>query len=182
MKERYSFLKTPLDNPFPRPSEGHKFENGSFNSGEKNILITSMTIHTDGIVVDSRTSTEDNDSFLEDGITWASKEYGLPSVNELPIKRVYASELNVAFDKQPSFFDKRLTSFLGDASSILGDKALGFAGFSLSTEQGIGVQAQVFKFEIEINTGFDENRYYSYAPTTTSKHFKLLEMLEKAST
>src|SRR5262245_4929253 len=86
MKERYAFLKTPLDNPFPPPNEGYKFEHGMFRKGENSILLTSMTVHADGVVVESRSSTEDSDAFLEDVVTWASKEYGLPSLNELPIK------------------------------------------------------------------------------------------------
>jgi len=186
IKARYSFIKTPLDYPFPPPAgEGLKFENGAFKGQSGTILIVSMTLHDDGIVLETRSSTDDGDAFLEDLLIWGSNEYGLPSYRELQIKKIYASELNVSFLKTPVIFNSKLDPFLKEASSIIGDEKKGktdFLGFQLATDPGLSDKPPMFRFEREINIPFKENRYYSFAPTTTAAHLKLLEKLEEVAT
>lgn len=186
MKARYNFLKTPLDNLGPPPAgEGYKFENGGYNSKSGTILIVSVTMHDDGIVVDTKSSTDDGDAFLEDLLSWGNKEYGLPSYAELPIKRIYVSELNVAFSKTPVIFNSKLAPFLNEVGSIIGDERRGktdFQGFQLSTDPEFSDKPPMFRFEREINTAFKENRFYSSSPTTTAAHIKLLERLEEVAT
>jgi hypothetical protein len=187
MKVRYSFLKTPLDNPFPKPEEGYKYENGAFNGKNGSVIITSMTIHNDGIVVDTRSSTDDGDAFLEDAITWGNKEFGLQPYAALPINKIYASELNVVFENAPLILNPKLSKFINDVSSAfvgLGKGNVDFLGFQLTTDTSVSDKTApaVFRFEREISTAHSENRYYSLAPTTTDEHIKLLEKLEKLTT
>lgn len=186
MKVRYSFLKTPLDGPIPTPpNEGYKFENGVFNGKNGAVQIVSMTSHGDGIVIDTRSSTDDADLFLEDVISWASKEYNLPALSDLPVKRIYASELNVFFKRAPAIFNPKLAPFLKEASSIIGNEKKGksdLLGFQLSTDYALSDRPAQFRFEREINVPYEENRYYSFAPTTTDAHIKLLEKLGKLAT
>lgn len=184
IKAKYNFLKTPLDIPVPASGD-MKFEFGSFAAKNGAVTITAMTLHADGLVVDTRSSTDDGDAFLEDVIAWVSKDYGLPSYNDLPIKRLYASELNLTLDKTPKIFDTKMASFLSEANSILGQDRGGkaeFVGFQVGPDPTLTDKAAPFRFEREINTAFEENRYYSFSPTGTAVHFKLLELLEKAIT
>jgi len=184
IKNRYSFFKSPLDNP-PPPVEAHKYEGGKFNGKRGDILIVSMALHNDGIVVDTRSSTDDGDAFLEDMISWVGKEYSLPSHTELPIKKLYASELNVVFSNSPAIFNSKLTPFLNAVSSAIGNDKIGkadFLGFHLGTDQTRSKAPFEFKFEREVNTTFEENRYYSFSPTKTEIHIKLLEQLEQLAT
>jgi hypothetical protein len=184
LKARYSFLKTPLDKPLSAPKDDDKFENGAFVGKNGTVLITSVVLHSDGIVVDTRSSTDDGDAFLEDALDWLSKEYSLPSYTEVPIKRIYASELNVIFEKTPRLLDSRLLPFLDELSSIIGDKRTGKADFlslQLGTDQTLSDKPVPFRFEREINTPFAENRYYSLAPTKTDLHLGLLRKLEEVT-
>ncbi len=184
IKARYSFLKTPLDNPFPKPNEGYKYENGAFKGKNGVVQIVSMTTHDDGVVIDARSSTDDADLFMEDLMAWANKEYGLPSLSELPAKRLHVSELNVAFENAPKIFNQKLAPFLDDVSSAINDKSKGkaeFVGFQLGADQTLSVNPAMFRIEREANTLSGENRYYSFAPTKTDVHLKLLEKLEKVA-
>ena len=182
VKARYNFLKSPLDFPTPPPSnEGYKYESGVFNSKSGRVMIVHMTIHGDGVVVETRSSTEDGDSFLEDVTSWVSKEYGLPSHTDLPIRRIYASELNVSYSKPPTIFNPKIAPLINEISSAIGDERKGKADFlslQLSTDQTRSTQPAIFKFEREINVAFEENRFYSFAPIQTDPHIKLLEKLE----
>jgi len=179
LKARYGFAKSPLDGPPPRQNEGSRFEDGVFQGKNGNIAINSVAIHADGIVVDTRSSTSDGDAFLEDAFSYLSKEHSFPSLADLPAKRVYASELNVAFDNPPKILDPKLASFLKEAGSILSKETGGVAdvvGFIVGPNT-TSTSPNPFRFEREIGVDFKENRYWSYAPTTTEAHIKLLELL-----
>jgi hypothetical protein len=183
-KDRYSFLKTPLDKQPNDPKEEDRFEHGVFIGKNGPVQIMRVALHSDGIVVDTRSSTDDGDAFLEDALNWISKEYGLPPHTEAPIDRVYASELNVIFEKTPRILDSRLTPFLDELSSIMGSETRGkadFLGLQLSTDQTLSNKPVPFRFEREINTPFAERRYYSSAPMKTDVHLRLLHRLEEVS-
>lgn len=183
MKVRYSFLTTPLDGPIhPPANEGYKFELGAFEGKNGTVQITSMTTHGDGIVVDTRSSTDDADMFLEDIFAWANKEFGMPSLAELPVKRIYVSELNVAFSRAPIMLNPQLSSFVDDITSAFGDESKGKAeagGFWIATDPTLSNKSPTFRIDREINTSFEENRFYSFAPTKTDVHLKLLRKFEK---
>lgn len=182
LKTRYNFRRTPMDNVQVGQTEGLKFENGEFLGTNGIVEIVSVTLHNDGIVVDMRSTTEDCDSFLEDALTWLSNEYGLPSYSDLPIKRIYVSELNVIFEKAPIIINPKLAPFIKELSKEIGSDRIGdldFMSLYLSPDQTLSNNPPQFRFEREINTPFSENRYYSFSPTTTDIHVKLLTKLEK---
>lgn len=182
LKSRYSFLKSPADFPTAAPNEPVKFENGAFSGKNGTVLIASVTLHNDGIVVDTRSSTDDCDEFLEDALNWMSSEYGLAAYADIPMKKMYISELNVIFDKQPKIVNPKLVPFIKELSSLIGSEQIGDAHFMslcLSTDQTLSANAPQFRFEREINTPFGENRYYSFSPTTTDVHLDLLAKLEE---
>ena len=182
MKARYKFLRTTLDNPAAPPSTEFKYENGAFDRKNGPVSIVSMTLHNDGIVVDTRSSTDDADSFLEDVIDWMSKEYGLPPHTEMPVKRIYVSELNVSFPRAPVFLNQKFAPLVDEISSTISDDIAGkvdFLGFQLATDRNRGNRQATFRIEREINTEIGENRYYAFATAKTDTHIKLLKMLEK---
>ena len=183
LKDRYSFMKSPLDRPIPPPpNEGYKYENGAFKGKNGVVQIVSLTTHNDGVVIDTRSSTDDADLFMEDLMAWANKEYGLPSLSELPAKRLHVSELNVAFENAPKFLNQKLASFFDEVTSAISNKSKGkaeFLGFQLGTDQALSDKPAIFRIDREVNAPIGENRYYSFAPTSTAAHLKLLEKLEK---
>ena len=183
VKARYDFLKTPFDGPMPPPNnEGVKFENGAFKGKNGVVEITSLTMHNDGIVIDTRSSTDDADLFMEDLINWTHKEFGLPALSELPAKRIYASELNVVFKRAPEIINPKLAPFLENLDAEIGDGhkgKLSVLSLQFSTDQTLSKSPGIFRLDREINVPFDENRFYSFSPTKTDFHIKLLEKLEK---
>lgn len=183
IKARYEFLKSPYDNNTAGTGDA-KYELGGFkNKRGTSIQIGSFTLHNDGIVVDTQSSTDDGDAFLEDVFEWLGKEFGLPQVGITPVTRIYASELNVSLEKPPAFLNPKLKSFLEDVSTATGDEKkgkMGFLGFQLITDPERSPRPAQFRFEREVNTSIDGDRYYSFAPIKTSEHIKLLEKLEAA--
>jgi len=185
LKTRYNFLKTPFDSPASAMQGGElKFEHGVFSGKNGPVQILTLTLFADGLVVDTRSSTEDGDAFLEDATSWISKEFGLPLYTELPIKRIYASEINLIFEKIPKILDPQLAPFLKEASEVIGDKKIGkteFIGLQIGTDPALSETPKMFRFEREINTPFEQNRYYSSAPIKTEAHLKLLEKLDEVT-
>lgn len=182
LKTRYGFQKSPFDAPasIPSSNEGAKYENGFFNSKNGSVVITSLTIHNDGFVVDGRTSTDDCEAFAMDVLTWISKEHGLPDPNEVPISRLYASELNVSYERAPALLNPKLNRFFSDVSAAIADERTGqadFLSFQFSTDPTKSPRQATFRLDREINVPFDQNRYYSYASTKTDTHIELLRLL-----
>ena len=185
MKTRYNFQKTPLDKPIQDTSTNFKYEDGMFKGRNGTISITSMTIHEDGIVIEAKSSTEDGDAFLEDALVWCSQEFGLATYSELPITKIYASELNVSFKQTPAIFNPKFLPLLEKVTTAINDVNKGnseFLGFQLSTDFARSEKPAQFKFEREINVPFKDNRFYSFSQTTTESHIKLLKEIEKLST
>jgi hypothetical protein len=181
IKTRYQFLKSPYDNSTAGTQEA-KYELGGYKTKRgETIQIDTVILHMDGVIVDCRSSTEDADEFLEDAFAWLSAEHGLPPIGTFPLKRLYASELNVELDKQPAFLTPKLTEFLRVASEALGDPKkgeLGFLGFSLTTDPEQSPRPAQFRFEREIHTPLDSKRFYTFAPIQTRVHIRLIQQLE----
>lgn len=181
LKDRYEFLKGPFDNATIGTPDV-KYEGGGFKTASgTTIQIISLTLHGDGIVVDTMSSTDYADAFLEDVFRWLGKDYGLPSPTDSPIKRIYVSELNVAFEKAADFLNPKLKAFVDLVSATIGDEqggGVGFLGFQLTTDPTRTPRPNVFRMDREINTSIEDNRFYSLAPVKTGEHIQLLEKLE----
>jgi len=180
IKARYQFLKTPFENATVGTAEP-KYEHGGFKTKRgTEIQITSVIAHSDGVVVDTTSTTDDGDAFLEDIFDWLGR-FGIPAPSALPIKRIYASELNVALDRPPAFLNPKLMPFVEELASLMSDDKkgpVGFLGFQLTTDPERSPRPSQFRFEREINTSIDDNRYYSFAPIKTADHIRLLEKLD----
>jgi len=179
LKSRYGFSKTPLDGPIAQPGGNIKFEDGAFSVNGGAVAISQLSFLDSAIVVDTRSTTENADSFLIDAIGWASKEYGIGSAEGLPIRKYYLSELNVGFDKELPIINQKLKDFISTVSSVVGGNA-DFLGLQVGTDPTVNLIQGVFKFEREAMAPHTQNRYYSMATTTTKSHLKLLEGLEAA--
>ena len=192
LKARYQFLRTPLDEiaappqtqPQTEPQNlAWKFETGAFNTHGVTIEIISMTIHADGIVVDTRSSTDAADAFLQEALMFGSKEFGLTPAAEIPIRRIYASELNVHYPKRPQLFDPRLAKLVKEIDAAFGDEAVGGVdtlSLQIGNDTTKSPRPLVFRVEREANTAIVDNRFWSYAPIATEPHKRLLQLIEDA--
>lgn len=183
VRDRYKFAVFPDDTGKPNDGESYRFENGSFAGQNGHVQLLRFEFHPDGFVAETRSSTQDAEAFLTDVTTFVIAEMGLPVAAEVPYQKLYASEVNVVFDKDPVLLNPKLATFFDEVSEVVGDKPAGgceLVGLQFGPDQSRS-DKPAFKLEREIRTPFEQKRYYSFAPTTTESHIRLLEKLDSIS-
>jgi hypothetical protein len=180
--DSYKFKKYPSEKEVLDESAGVKFEYGEFISNDGNAIIINMTIFTDGIIAETRSSTKDSDAFLAEILTRLSEDINLPHYKQV-IRRIgYASQLYVSTNKSLEFINPRLkeiAKFLSNNVLGFGEVTFGVGGISFWPDQTNVVKPLNFNFERVLNVPFSENNYFSAAPLPTDKHLELLNKLEK---
>src|ERR1700740_590902 len=102
--ERYGFLK------FPQRFEEFELEKGivfqAGRSGEVNII--SVTFFKNGIVVDTRSSTEDAENFLNDASAWAEQFFGIEHAPNRITRKMFLSQLSFHSEIPFDFINPKL--------------------------------------------------------------------------
>lgn len=181
--ERYGFVKPPTLESLTATPIKIVFESGAFLNPAGVPISVNLTLHDDGLVADTRSSTDDADLFLEDLLSWAAEKYQLPQYSELGVRKIYSSEITVSFQKTLDVFNEKFSAFV-DAikSGIPGQRdPMELVAIIFGSDPAAGRQ-QLLRIEREVSTPFGENRYYSYAPIQTAEHLKLLELFEQKAT
>lgn len=186
IKEAYGFSK------FPQSTGDHEadtqalaFLDGTFQIREEFFISVDLRIYNDGLVADTRSSTDDTDLFLKDVLESAVKEFSLTYASDTVRRTLYLSELNVVCDRDLSLLNPRLHS-IADKISRLSKSANPKPNFAFSSlafwAEPFAPNAEVFRFEKKQNTSASENRYYSSAPMMTSDHLDVLKEIEASLT
>jgi hypothetical protein len=182
--QRYRFSKGPDLNALTASPMKLQFDAGAFVALDGSNIVVNLTVHEDGIVVETRNSTSESDRFVEDLMTWMSEEYGLPTHTELNPRRIYASELAVRFEKPPAVFTDRFEKFRAKLTAgshqSTAARPMDLIQLNFGTDPTSGPQSTL-RIEREVNTPFSESRYYSYAQTQTEEHIRLLREFESAA-
>lgn len=184
LKDAYSFSKAPSSPQDLDESKALVFTGGNFQARDEYFINVELRIYSDGVIADTRSSTEDSDAFLKDVLESVTKEFHLSYSPEIIRKKLYTSEVNVRTKCNLNRLNPKLTELNQKFGTMIGRDQVELAGISFWTDQVI-LQPQVplqFRFERKINTPFSENRYYSSAPVQTSQHLELLTDLEKIIT
>jgi hypothetical protein len=178
--ERYTFLKYPQKYEDFDETSGVRFEGGTWNG----IAVDRMVFYNTGIMVDTRSSTDDSQKVLEDALTWASSTFGLTYKPEMLQRRAYLSELDVKCDVP----FEGLNPHLGELSRKLSDKASSLSGQTLAYQPSAIVLnfdstftkavAGPFRFERLVDIPSGDNKYYTSAPLPTDAHLEFLEEFE----
>lgn len=178
--ERYMFAVAPeikIGSPTQRPDA--KFSDGVFIGSNGDQIRVSLAVHNDGLVAETGSSTRDAESFLEDALKWVEKEYGIASYADLPVKRIYVSEVFVKFKGELAPFSKKFQPFLdalrSDKASPMDLMNLNFGADEPDNQYPLGLR-------IERHAPFSTNQYFSFAKTQTDKHLTLLEAFEEVAT
>ena len=180
--QRYKFIN------FPKTAEQltgneFKFESGQFTGQAGDKLVVDLTVYNDGLVADTRSSTEDSDLFVHDFMTWLYEEHGLLKYETIVRKKAYVSELHVTCEQllnnlNPGLMDIREEMSRHDSGH--GKLPVEITGLSLGFDPENTMSKTVnFKFERVVNVPFAQDRYYSLAPFPTETHISLLEKLEE---
>ena len=183
--DRYSFLEAPVPKEFiGSEKKSLEMKIGMFATQDDQPIGVSLTIHHDGLVAETRTTTKDSDRFLEDALTFLSNEFGLASFRDLPINRKYLSEIYFTLSHTPEFFSEQTNSFVEKSSCYIDRDKMGefqFMGMHLTTSPDLSRNPPFIRIEREAEVPADENRYFSTSSLRTDEHIKLLEELETES-
>lgn len=183
--ERYKFEKRPDAKSLTEVPTKIHFEVGSFVGADGYPIYVSLSVHDDGLVVETRSSTLDAERFLQDMFLWLAQDYQLPAASELSIRRRYMSEVIVQLDRPINVFNEKFAGFALSLESGLGEnqsKPMSLVNLSFATDPGETNQQQTLRIERAGGTPFYENKFYSAAPIHTHEHLRLLERFEKAAT
>lgn len=174
----YKFKTFPSQTDIPNFNEGIKFEEGEFRNEEGDIIGMNFTVYGDGLLAESRSSTEDTDDFLEDVMMEVSEESGLPDYEEIIKRKSYLSQLYVTTDKSLELINPKLKELSQYLSANL-SHPFETGGIHIWADQMTTIKPAPFIFERAINVPFSEKRYFSSAPLPTDQHLELLNKLEK---
>jgi hypothetical protein len=168
----------------PQGPGGLVFQKGHFQAHEEIFIeISSLTMYSDGVVVDTASSTDDADQFAKDLLESAARAFALAYDAETVRKRLYLSELIVRSDIALEVLNPHLNAFterLSGAFSNGSTPKFKVGGISFWTEPNEAGNSKVFTLERQAGKSFMEQRYYSQAPLPTKQHLVLLEDLERA--
>ena len=181
--DKYKFKVFPSGNEIPDATKGIKFDDGEFLTSGNELISINLTIYTDGLVADSRFSTDESDAFLTDVLMNLHRDFSFPHF-ELIIRRIgYVSQLYVNNDKSLELLNpklKKISEYLSNNVKGFGEILFELGGISFWPDQTNIIKPFGFTFERVLNVAFSENRYYSAAPLQTDKHLNLLDMIEIA--
>jgi hypothetical protein len=132
----------------------------------------------DGVVADTRRSTEVGDQFLESLLNTAAKLFKLNYRPDIVRKKLYLSEVSLKSDKHLETACAGFKKFGDKLSDVLGRK-FAFSSVAWWTDPETPNRNVQFRFERKLGAAFTEQRYFSSAPMQTEDHLNLLAELEK---
>lgn len=179
--DTYKFKKYPPLTEALDITKGIVFEEGEFAIEEESYPIRiTLTIYNDGLVVDTRSSTNHSDALLENTFSQFSEIFKMPPLQSVMKRKLYVSQVFVSTDKSLELLNPKLKQISKYLDQCFGkDKNFQVGGISFWPDQKDKSSPKPFTFERTISVPFSENRYYSVAPLQTDKHLELLDKLEK---
>lgn len=185
VKDQYSFIKGPKNEDLlpSDPPKGAEFQHGKLVQLSRIIIIDKLTVFSDGIVVDTSSSTDDSDLCLNDLAQWALT--ATPGVTQVG-PRYYLSQMEVHMDpplatRMPQFqlIGERTTARLagyGIQAPVYQPSVIHMYYDTLGKP---APQPGAFVLERRLNIPHSENVWFSQAPLRTWDHMQLLGELEK---
>jgi len=157
-----------------------KYLQGSYAPRKGEAVTIDLLLYRDGIVADTRSTTEDSHAFIDDLLTWAHSEFGLLPHEDIVRNKYSVSDVHVSSEYSLSVLHPKLANF---SKAITGSARIPGADFELGAigfwpEQKLPYQPIPFRFERAEGYPFSEKRYYSQAPMDTDSHLSLLDKLE----
>jgi hypothetical protein len=170
--ERYRFKNLPT--PEEMAKNTYKWSGGTFTL-EGQLFEIAVEFHNDGIVADSRHSTDLCDLFIYDMLNWIASEMQVANRPRIK-KKMYRSEILVYAQRGLAGLCGALDGLAATLSNLLGFpqelSAIVLGG------SGTGNHAR-FTFERRIDENFENNLFYSSAGLQSSTHMKMLTEMEK---
>ena len=177
--KRYGFLKS------PQTLEEYDLQKGTvYGAGQLNtITIDTVTLFMKGIVIDTRSSTDNAEHFLMDLAEWAEELFQIEHSPERMRRKVFLSELSFyseAFLRLLNPKLQQLTARLDEVVSSYAREPQSFepSSFSFSSDPPTRLGTLNLKIERLGAVPFSENKYFSSAPLPTTEHLSFLAAFE----
>jgi hypothetical protein len=173
--KRYQFAT------LPKPEDIHSggsvyFKHGKFTFETSSIAVD-FELHNDGLVVNTRHSTEAADGFLHDVLVWCADQFAIKYPPNLVKKRIHRSELIVSMNPKLDVLTAKFEQFTAAlTTTMIATKPIGVIGLQF------GSQVVPAAFYIERRAGnvpLEDNHYIANAWATTSCHLELLQRFEQ---
>ncbi len=182
--EHYGLLK------FPKTVEEYDLSKGvTFGLGKLNdINIENILLYHRGVVIETRSSTKDCESVLQDLATWAQQLFGVEYAPVGEPRKFFLSELSFHTNIKLLSYNPALTAIASRISKIVSAGAhqpLDFetTGITLLTDlEKTRFAPSSFRIERLADTPFEEGKYFSSAPLQTHDHMEILGEFEKTLT
>jgi hypothetical protein len=184
IQEKYQFVLGPkIQDLVPGdPSKGIEFKHGKLTLFGRTVVIHQLSVFNDGIAVDTLTSTDDGEAFINDLTIWAEKE--MPNVPAMG-PRFFVSQLEV---RTSNSFNRYRSAFyaLGEAIRTtlkaygIETPAYEVSAINLYFDQvgKMPPQPGVFYIDRKVGIPYGENVWLSQAPMRTNDHLKLLTEMD----
>ena len=181
LKHTYHFQKYP-SSAFDLDSETKSlaFSGGKFKSeedGKVQYFSFGLSAYSDGLVVNTESSTAVGDKILDELLNSVVKEFDLVLPNQ--IGKLYYSELDVQLNQPISLLNPKLEQLGSRISELRKEQrvAFKFCGVTFLPEPSAQAISGVL-IERKVNSDWEENIYYAKAPLQTDAHVKLIEEFE----
>ena len=182
MVDRYGFQK------YPKTLEEYNVQTGAtFVAGKMgDTVIDSYTIFQGGLVVDTRSCTDNSEKILNDITEWFSGLTGANPAGDKISRKFYLSQLSFRSDIKLDALNPKLQSLasrLTSSVSQYGKQKTEFEttgiSFQFDSQRGLRL-ALPLRIERLEGVPFEENKYFSAAPLPTDEHISFLNEFELA--
>ena len=186
IKERYHFAVVPKNEDLvpSDPPKGAEFKIGKLEVKGRTIVINVFSVFSDGLVVDTTTSTDDADLFLSDLTEWAKET--APNISPRG-PRYYLSQIEVQTTASLEDYLPALKPIGQKIAKLLHSYEIEVPPYQVSTlalhfdQLGkIEPQPGAFSLERRANVAYPENVWFAQAPLMTSDHIALLKDLDRS--
>jgi hypothetical protein len=174
--EAFQFAAAP--NQLPAATEGYRFSEGAIIVRDTKLAIKEISLFNDGLSVEVYSHSDDAKAVLDKVLEFL-RGLGYREPHSIPRTPIHS---NVIFDLErdinPLISDFDPLSKL--ISEILGVPAVELRAFDFSVDPKSAPPFTPTNFKIERrqDVPFSENRYFSYANTSTQNHLRLIEAIE----
>jgi hypothetical protein len=183
LKKTYQFQKFPSSAfDFDKDTKTLSFLGGRFKTvhdGKEEYIAIGLSIYNDGLVVNTESSTEEGDRFLDQTLRAVAKEFDLIYPENVR-RKFYYNEMDIRLDRPIKLLNPKLEQLAKLISELRKGPTVTFefSGVSFLSEPAAQSTTLGVVIERKVGTEWSENRYWTRAPLETASHIKLLENLE----
>lgn len=178
--ETYRFRTYPKTTEVHNLADGIKFGGGEFIIDDEYPIDVSLTIYSDGIVVDTRYSTSKSNAFVEHIDHILSPIEKIQSIKSTVREKLYLSQIYFSSEMSLETINPKMRTISEYLSeNVESNKKFELGALSFWPDQYLNKNPTPFTVERVAGEKFSENKYYSAAPLTTNKHLEIIEGLEK---